>query len=163
VIPKTKPWLKVTGGGALAIAVALAGYFEGEQLTAYHDPGNGTPTLCDGETHGVFMGMTATHEECQAWLAKGMQQRIDFINSHMVDHQPETRQAALADFVYNEGEGTFLKSSIFRDINNGHIQKGCDELHLYNIAGGKILPGLAARREAEYQLCIEGLPNANSH
>lgn len=151
-----KPWHKVTGGGALAIAVALGGYFEGERLTAYRDVG-GKPTLCDGETHGVFMGMTATHAQCQQWLSTGMQQELDFVNHNLLHVQPDTRQAALADFTYNEGEQRFLDSSIRRKINLGDIKGGCDALKLYDLAAGKVQQGLINRRAAEFELCMEGV------
>ena len=137
-----KTWHKLVGGSALSTAVALGCYFEGEKLVAYHDPGNGTLTLCDGETHGILPGMTATHEDCQLWLAKGMQKELDFVDAHLLHRQPDTRRAALADFTYNEGEQRFLDSSIRRRINLG---------------GGKVLPGLINRREAEYELCMEGV------
>jgi lysozyme len=149
-------WKKFVGGSALATSIALGGYFEGERLVAYYDVG-GTPTICDGETQGVFMGMTATHAECQAWLAKGMQARLDFVNAHLLKKQPDNVQAALADFAYNEGNDALLSSQAFQDINKGNLEKGCNELTNWEVVHGKVQPGLVTRRTIEKYLCLSGV------
>jgi lysozyme len=140
----------------LAIAIALGGAYEGTRLVAYHDPGNGTPTICMGETHGVFMGMTKTFDECVAMFSGSMGQRVDFVRSRLRQKQPETRIAALADFAYNEGEGTLLKSTAWREINLGNITAGCDALMNYTTAAQKHLAGLKDRRCEERVLCLIG-------
>nr|WP_254045836.1 hypothetical protein [Paenalcaligenes hominis] len=43
-------------GGVLATAVTLVATWEGRSLIAYADP-VGIPTICEGYTHGVKMGM----------------------------------------------------------------------------------------------------------
>lgn len=154
-IQKPKAW-KVIGGSALATSIALGTYFEGERLTAYFDVG-GTPTICDGETHGVYMGMTASHEECVKWLSDGMRQRLDFVNSHFFKPQPPGVQAAFADFAYNEGEGRLLRSGAIQSVNLGHVRQGCAALLKYDVAAGKVMAGLQHRRQAEYQVCMEGV------
>lgn len=139
---------------ALAIACSIGGTYEGTRLQAYHDPGNGTPTICMGETHGVFMGMTRTLAECKVMFSGAMNERVVFVQSHLKVAAPETRIAALADFAYNEGEGTLLKSTTWREINTGHIQEGCDALMNYTTAGPKHLKGLKLRRADERELCL---------
>lgn len=158
-------WKKFVGGSAVATAVALGGYFEGERLSAYHDPGNGTPTICNGETHGVYMGMTKTHEECEALLAAGMGKEVAFVKAQLLHPASDNVLAAFGDFTYNEGEGQFNNSSMKRDWNLGKYAWACDDLHKFDgvfvTADGKrsykILPGLVTRREIEYQLCMEGI------
>lgn len=142
------------GALALSIAVALGGSYEGTRLMAYHDPGNGTPTICMGETHGVFMGMTKTLAECQAMFSGAMNERVLFVRKHLKVPAPETRIAALADFAYNEGEGTLLKSTAWREINLGNITAGCDALMNYTTAAQKHLKGLELRRTDERELCL---------
>jgi lysozyme len=144
------------GAGALAIAIALGGAYEGTRLVAYHDPGNGTPTICTGETHGVFMGMTKTLAECNAMFSGSMGQRVDFVRPRLKQKQPETRIAALADFAYNEGEGTLLNSTAWREINVGNIVQGCNALMNYTTAAKKHLAGLKDRRCEERVLCLIG-------
>lgn len=70
---RVKTWhkLAVSGASALAIATALAGYFEGNRLHAYHDVG-GVPTICYGHTQGVAIGDTATPAQCTAQLRRDM-------------------------------------------------------------------------------------------
>lgn len=148
-------WKKFVGGSALATAIALGSYFEGERLTAYRDVG-GVPTICDGETKGVFMGMTATHDECQAWLAKGMKERLDFVDAHLLHPQPDNVRAALADFAYNEGNQALLDSVAFQKINQGNLVAGCMALLNWERAAGKIQSGLVTRRTVEEHLCLSG-------
>ena len=126
-----KPWHKVTG--AVAMCCALGYYFEGERLATYLDVG-GVPTICDGHTKGVFVGMTTNHEQCQEWLSEEMQHELDFVDANLLHRQPDARRAALADFTYNEGERRFFDSSVRRKINLGDIKGGFDALLLYNLA-----------------------------
>jgi lysozyme len=147
---------------ALSIALALGSTYEGTRLTAYHDPGNGTPTICMGETHGVFMGMTQTLAECQVMFSGAMNERVIFVKAHVKKAQPETRIAALADFAYNEGERTLLASIAWRDINAGNLAQGCPALLNYTTAAKKYLSGLAKRRYDECQLCLIGTPYPTS-
>ena len=53
----------VAGTAAATLACTFVGGHEGERLKAYRDIA-GVPTICNGETRGVTMGMTATHLEC---------------------------------------------------------------------------------------------------
>jgi lysozyme len=144
------------GATALAIAIALGGSYEGTRLVAYHDPGNGTPTICMGETHGVFMGMTKTLAECQVMFSGGMGQRVDFVRVNLKVSAPETRIAGLADFAYNEGEASLISSVAWKDINKGMTVEGCHALLNWPLADGKYLRGLWLRRQSECQLCLIG-------
>ena len=67
---------------------------------------------------------------------------------------PDTRRAALASFVYNVGPGAYQRSTLLRRLNGGDTVGGCNELLRWNRAGGQVLPGLTARREAERELCL---------
>jgi len=64
---------------------------------------------------------------------------------------------ALCDFVYNAGRGNFKKSSILKAINTRRLEEVPDQFRRWTKAGGKTLPGLVARREAEIELFIEGM------
>jgi lysozyme len=142
-----------SGASALAIAIAIGGAYEGTRLSAYRDVG-GTPTICMGETHGVFMGMTRTLDECKTLFSGAMSERVIFVQRHLHVPAPETRIAALADFAYNEGEGTLLNSLAWREINLGHTAAGCDALMNYTRARKEHPRGLKLRRSDERTLCL---------
>lgn len=61
-------------------------------------------------------------------------------------------QAALADFVYNLGAARLAGSTLRKKINAGDIDGAKIELRKWTRGGGKVLPGLVLRREAEAAL-----------
>ena len=142
--------------GALGIAAALIVHFEGSRLHAYPDQ-IGVATVCIGHTHGVTLGDTATQAQCDKYLIADLADSYATVTRHVITPQPDTRVAALVDFTYNVGAGTFIRSSVLRKINAGDIRGGCDALLKYKYAGGRVLPGLVRRRIAERELCLKGL------
>jgi len=66
--------------------------------------------------------------------------------------------AALCDFVFNTGGRKFRDSTLLRVVNAGETDRVAEELRRWVFAGGRRLPGLAARREREIELFFEGLP-----
>lgn len=150
-----KTWHRNGLVGAMAIALSLATWFEGESHVAYRDSG-GTLTICDGHTKGVFPGMTATHAQCVAWLTKEMQGYLDAVDRLTVVRQPDIRRAGLADFAYNEGIQALADSRALQDINAGNIKKGCAELQNYERIGNHHhVHGLVLRRDAEEYTCLD--------
>lgn len=153
-----KTWHKAVAGtgSALAICLGLVWHYEGENLHANRDVG-GTLQICDGETHGVYPGMTATHAQCLAWATKEVNQNLAFIDKRLVKKQPEPRRAALSDFAYNEGLGRLEESGILEAINRGDIMDACYRLLKYDTLNGEILQGLVYRRAVEFHLCMIGI------
>lgn len=148
--------LAASGAGAVVIAAAVAGTFEGVRHHAYSDVG-GVSTICYGHTHGVYPGMTATQAECKAWLTTEMAATERYVRS-VVGKQPDSRIAALTDACYNLGNAGCRK--ILDRIAAGNIRGGCDSLMLYDKAAGNVLPGLVKRRTAERTLCLQSEPSA---
>lgn len=62
------------------------------------------------------------------------------------------KAAAIVDFAYNLGVGRLQASTLRRKINEQNWDAACDELRKWVLAGGKRLPGLVLRREAEVAL-----------
>lgn len=60
--------------------------------------------------------------------------------------------AAIADFTYNLGAGRLRASTLRRRINAGDLPAAEIELMKWVRGGGRILPGLVARRAAEAAL-----------
>ncbi|MBS1204072.1 MAG: muraminidase [Proteobacteria bacterium] len=59
---------------------------------------------------------------------------------------------ALVAFTFNVGVGNLQDSTLLRLLNQGQYQAAADQLPRWNKAGGKILPGLTRRRDAERAL-----------
>lgn len=59
---------------------------------------------------------------------------------------------AIADFAYNLGVGRLKGSTLLKRIRAGAYEDVPDELRKWVLGGGKKLPGLVKRREAEIAL-----------
>jgi lysozyme len=64
----------------------------------------------------------------------------------------EARAAALVDFAYNLGSGNLKASTLRRKVNSSDWPAAQRELRKWVRGGGKVLPGLVLRREAEAAL-----------
>jgi len=53
------------------------------------------------------------------------------------------------DFTFNLGAGRLQTSTLRRRINQRNWAAAAKELHRWVYGGGKVLPGLVTRREAE--------------
>ena len=68
--------------------------------------------------------------------------------------EPEGRLAAIVDFTFNLGAGRLQTSTLRRRINQQEWTAAATELRRWVHGGGKFLPGLVARREAEVMLLL---------
>jgi lysozyme len=70
--------------------------------------------------------------------------------------EPEGRLAAIVDFTFNLGAGRLQTSTLRRRVNQRDWLAAGQELRRWVNGGGKILPGLVARREAEITFLTAG-------
>ncbi len=68
--------------------------------------------------------------------------------------EPERRLAAIVDFTFNLGAGRLLTSTLRRRINQRDWVAAATELRRWVYGGGKVLPGLVARRNMEFGLLL---------
>lgn len=68
--------------------------------------------------------------------------------------EPEERLAAIVDFTFNLGAGRLQTSTLRRRINQRDWHGAGQELRRWVYGGGKVLPGLVTRREAEVALLL---------
>ncbi len=61
---------------------------------------------------------------------------------------------ALVSFTFNVGPNALASSTLLRKLNAGNKRGAADEFLRWNKAGGKVLPGLTRRREAERRLFV---------
>lgn len=66
--------------------------------------------------------------------------------------EPEGRLAAIVDFTFNLGAGRLQTSTLRRRINQRDWGAAGQELRRWVYGGGRVLPGLVARREGEISL-----------
>lgn len=71
--------------------------------------------------------------------------------------EPEVRLAAIVDFTFNLGAGRLQTSTPRRRVNQ-RDWKAAAELRRLVHGGGKVLPGLMARRETEAALLLAASP-----
>jgi len=163
---KNKQNLVVGGSLAMAMAASMTAYFEssGKVITkAYLDP-VGIPTICDGITKGVYIGMEVTPEWCR--LAKEKE-----ITNHSRPLQdvpydvPLGPKVGLTDLSFNIGEQGLSKSTSMKKLKAGDIQGACDAILMWKYAkidGVKTdcskqssgCHGIWIRRNAERDVCL---------
>jgi lysozyme len=141
---------------ALVALTTLVGGFEGLREYAYRDP-VGIPTICFGETRGVYMGEHKTAEECKAMLGNRLLEFASGVDKCLTYPVSDKTYEAFVSFAYNVGTSAFCRSTLLKRANAGDVRGACDELLRWNTAAGIVLPGLDARRRTERQLCIEGV------
>lgn len=139
---------------ALAIAGTVIAKWEGVRYKAYLDTG-GVPTICHGRTKGVQLGMTATAEQCRAWLAEDMAEAEAIVNKYVKVPLGKYRRAATISLVFNIGETQFARSTYLRKLNQGDYHGACLELKRWVYDNGVYIRGLAHRRDDEFRLCTK--------
>lgn len=72
--------------------------------------------------------------------------------SPVLAHEPEGRLTAISDFVFNLGPTRYAASTLRRAVNAREWSRAKDELRKWVWGGGRRLPGLVLRREAEAAL-----------
>ncbi|MBB3142208.1 lysozyme [Halomonas organivorans] len=140
----------------MALAAIIVPQFEGTELGSYRDA-VGVWTVCTGHTATAGPGQHKTPAECRELLESDLGVALDAVDrSVKVEIAPATR-AALVSFTFNLGAGALRRSTLLEKLNAGDIVGACNELPRWIYAGGQRLRGLARRRAAERDLCLEGV------
>ena len=61
---------------------------------------------------------------------------------------------AYVSLAYNIGPSAFCNSTLVKRLNQQDYAGACREILRWNRAGGRVVKGLAVRREIEYRQCI---------
>jgi lysozyme len=155
----------VTGIGASAIAVALIAGFEGYSGRAYDD-GVGVQTVGFGSTRHedgapVKPGDTVTPQRAVVMLARDADRIAQELSSCIGDVPLYKYEwDAFVSWAYNVGAAAACKSTLVRKLKQTppDYEGACRELLKWTRAGGRDLPGLVKRRQAEYRLCMGETP-----
>jgi lysozyme len=125
--------------------------FEGLRLRSYLCPA-GVWTIGYGHTKTAKPVMKITEEQAEELLHQDLIGFENAVNAMVKPKLTDNQFAALVSFAYNVGNANLRKSSVLRLINEGRLAEGAAALRRWNKAGGKVLPGLIRRREAEIEL-----------
>jgi lysozyme len=136
--------------------LALIRRFEGFRGAAYRDA-TGVWTIGYGHTSmagppAVARGMTVSRAEAEAILARDVAAFAAGVAALIRVDLGDEQFAALVSFAYNVGLGNFRSSSVLAAVNGRDFAAVPRRLQLWCKAGGRVLPGLQARRAAEGEL-----------
>ena len=132
----------------------LAKRFEGCRLTPYICPA-GVWTCGWGSTGpDVFPGKVWTQEYADKRLLEdGLRFAVNSLAAcPVLATEPDGRLSAITDFSYNLGIGRLKGSTLRKRVNARLWDSACSEIRKWVRGGGRVLPGLVARREAEAAL-----------
>lgn len=144
----------VKAKGAAGVVVALIVMFEGYRLVAYKPTPNDVWTICRGHTMDVHQGDVATPEQCDRYTEEEAKAALAVVDANVHVPLTEGQRGALGDFVYNEGAGHFLSSTLLEKLNAGDIRGACIDLIDWRKQKGLTLDGLVNRRKEELQYCL---------
>ena len=97
-------------------------------------------------------------EEGEAYLAADMEDALKAALRYcpVLATEPEGRLAAIVDFTFNLGAGRLQASTLRRRVNQRDWPGAAQELRRWVYGGGRVLPGLVLRRDAETSLILNG-------
>ena len=139
-------------------AIDLAKRFEGFHRVPKHDPGRAHPYLCPAGYWTIGYGHlcdpkhpSITKGEAEAYLTQDLKVALAATLRYcpVLAAEPEGRLAAIVDFTFNLGAGRLQTSTLRRRVNQRDWIAAATELRRWIYGGGKVLPGLVARRAAE--------------
>ena len=92
--------------------------------------------------------------EAEVYLARDLQAALAATLRYcpVLAAEPEGRLAAIVDFTFNLGAGRLKASTLRRRVNQRDWSAAATELQRWVYGGGKVLPGLVARRSVEAAL-----------
>lgn len=139
---------------AIEILIDLIKKYEGCKLEAYRCPA-GKLTVGWGYTGPDVTESTVWSQQyADAMLRKRANQALDeaLAASPLLRHESVEKMAAIADFVYNLGQGNYIRSTLKKCVDRGDWPAAEDEIVKWTKANGKVLQGLVKRRAEERDL-----------
>ena len=139
-------------------AINLAKRFEGFCRVPKSDPGRAHPYICPAGFWTIGFGHlcdsshpSITEAEAEDYLARDL---ITALNATLrfcpvLATEPEGRLAAIVDFTFNLGAGRLQTSTLRRRVLQRDWPAAATELRRWICGGGRVLPGLVVRRQAE--------------
>ena len=152
-------------------AIVLAKRFEGFHRIPKSDPlRRAHPYICPAGYWTIGYGRLCTpdhpainEEDGEIFLRQDLRTALSATLRYcpVLATEPEGRLAAIIDFTFNLGAGRLQTSTLRRRINQRDWIAAGQELRRWIYGGGKVLPGLVARREAEVAMLIAQVKISN--
>jgi lysozyme len=148
-------------------AIDLAKRFEGFHRVPRADPGRAHPYVCPAGYWTIGYGHLCdpkhppiTEAEAEVYLARDLQSALAATLRYcpVLATEPEGRLAAIVDFTFNLGARRLQTSTLRRRVNQRDWPAAASELRRWVYGGGRLLPGLVARRDAEASLLPTPVP-----
>lgn len=95
-----------------------------------------------------------TEAQISDLLAQDIVRFEDAINRNVKITLKQNQFDALVSFIFNVGVTSFVRSSLLKAINSGHIAAVPEQLRRWTMVNGKQVPGLVNRREKEIDLWL---------
>ena len=149
------------GGAVIEVpqaAIDLAKQFEGFHRLPQNDPGRAYPYVCPAGYHTIGFGHLCkpdhppiTEAEAGVYLAQDLMTALTATLRYcpVLATESDSRLAAIVDFTFNLGAGRLQTSTLRRRVNQRDWIGVAQELRRWVYGGGRVLPGLVARRQAE--------------
>jgi lysozyme len=144
--------------------IELAKRFEGFHKVPKNDPqGHAYPYICPAGFWTIGYGHLCdedhppiTKGEGEVYLTQDLQTALNSTLRHcpVLAAEPEGRLAAIVDFTFNLGAGRLQTSTLRRRVNQRDWSAAARELRRWVHGGGRVLPGLVTRREAEVLMLL---------
>lgn len=128
--------------------------WEGCRTNAYLCPAN-VWTIGYGHTKTAKPGMMISHTQADNLLLEDLKRFEEAVRRLVSVPLNQNQFDALVSFTFNVGEGAFQQSTLLKLLNSGNYSAASFQFGKWVYAGKKVLPGLVARREDEYQLFIK--------
>ena len=144
-------------------AIDLAKRFEGFHRVPQADPGRAHPYVCPAGYWTIGYGHLCdpkhppiTEAEAEGYLAADLMTALTATLRYcpVLATEPEGRLAAIVDFTFNLGAGRLQTSTLRRRLHQREWPSAASELRRWVYGGGKVLPGLVTRRDAEIALLL---------
>jgi GH24 family phage-related lysozyme (muramidase) len=166
-------WAALTGGGSSGggsgrrlskKGAAFIAHFEGFRPKLYNDP-VGHCTIGCGHLvhHGPINGSEPAEFKRGITRERALELLQDDASTaaHEIARSVKVRLSqpqldALISFAFNVGTGAFRDSTLLKVLNQGDYSGVPAQLNRWSKAGGKTLPGLVRRRDAEGRLFRDG-------
>jgi lysozyme len=148
--------IAVTALSLSAVGLIGVAKYERYRGTAYRDA-VGVPTIGYGTTRGVKIGDTTTPERALIRLGQDVGQFERAMRVCIGDVPlSQNEWDAYVSLAYNIGHRGFCKSTIVRRLkqNPADYAGACEAILMWDKAGGRVLAGLASRRQKEYRQCM---------
>ena len=137
-------------------ALALVGIatHEGYNDTAYTPIKGDVPTIGFGTTQGVKIGDKTNPIQALQRTMRDIEVKESAVKKCVKVPLYQHEYDAYVSLAYNIGTGNFCNSTLVLKLNAGDYPGACKEILRWNRAQGRVVKGLTARRQKEYQQCI---------